>query len=57
MMLKKYDDIYRMIYDRKISVKEFKQWLDLELRKAYDKGIRDADSEPSYDDISKSQYD
>lgn len=53
----RYDVVYRSIYDGQISLKQFEKWLTNQLRSAYDKGLRDADSDQSYDDISKSQYD
>lgn len=51
------DEIYRQIYDGQIGVKQFKHWLSAQLQAAYDSGVRDADAPPSYDDISRSQYD
>jgi hypothetical protein len=50
-------EMYREIYDRHIGVKQFEQWLKRQLQLAYDQGVRDADAPPSYDDVSKSQYD
>ena len=50
-------EVYRQIYDQQISVKQFENWLKFQLQAAYDRGVRDADAPPSYDDISKSQYD
>ena len=50
-------EIYREIYDRHIDVRQFEQWLKRQLQLAYDQGVRDADAPPSYDDVSKSQYD
>ena len=55
--LLKSDVLYRKIYDRQISLKEFETWLKQKLQQAYDQGVRDADAPPSYDDISKSAYD
>ena len=52
-----FDVVYRSIYDGQMSLKHFEVWLAKQLRSAYDKGLRDADSDQSYDDISKSQYD
>jgi len=52
-----YDQVYRDIYDGRIGVKQFKQWLDVRIKQAYDQGLRDADGDPTYDDISRSQYD
>jgi len=50
-------EIYREIYDRHIGVRQFEQWFKRQLQLAYDQGVRDADAPPSYDDVSKSQYD
>lgn len=50
-------EVYRQIYDRRISVKQFEDWLKIQLQAAYDQGVRDADAPPSNDDISNSQYD
>lgn len=50
-------EMYREIYDGHIGVKQFEQWLKRQLQLAYDQGVRDADAPPSYDDVSKSQYD
>lgn len=51
------EEMYRAIYDGTIGVKMFKKWLSYRLQQAYDQGVRDADAPPSYDDISRSQYD
>lgn len=51
------DEIYRKIYDRAMSLKEFKRWLSYQLNQAHSKGIADAQEELTYDDVSKSQYD
>ncbi len=51
------DEMYRAIYDGIIDVKAFKAWLSHRLQQAYDQGVYDADSPPSYDDVSRSQYD
>lgn len=51
------EEMYRAIYDGTIGVKMFKTWLSYRLQQAYDQGVYDADAPPSYDDISKSQYD
>ena len=53
----KADVIYRQIYDKQISLVEFKTWLSKELQAAYDQGLLDADAPPSYDEVSRSQYD
>jgi hypothetical protein len=52
-----FDIMFRRIYDGHISLKDFERWLNLELSKAYQQGIKDAQEELSYDDVSKSQYD
>ena len=51
------EEMYRAIYDGIIGVKAFKAWLSYRLQKSYDQGVRDADAPPSYDDVSRSQYD
>ena len=51
------EEIYRAVYDGIIGVKAFKAWLSHRLQQAYDQGVYDADSPPSYDDVSRSQYD
>lgn len=51
------EEMYRAIYDGIIGVKAFKAWLSHRLQKSYDQGVYDADSPPSYDDVSRSQYD
>ena len=51
------DEIYRQIYDGLIGVKQFENWLNHQLRKAYDQGLIDSDSPPDYNDVSRSQYD
>lgn len=51
------ETIYLQIYDGKISLNEFKKWLEKEIKKAYDKGLIDSLADDLYDDISKSQYD
>jgi len=55
--LLKSDVLYRKIYDRQISLKEFETWLKQKLQQAYDKGLNDASATNSYEDISKSAYD
>ena len=51
------EEIFKQIYDGKIGVKQFKTWLGHHLQRAYDRGVHDADAPPSYDDVSRSQYD
>ena len=51
------EEMYRAIYDGTIGVKMFKTWLSHKLQQAYDQGVRDADEPPSYDEVSRSQYD
>jgi hypothetical protein len=55
--MNKADQVYRQIYDRQISLADFRIWLSRELQLAYDRGVRDADAPPSYDEVSRSQYD
>ena len=50
-------EMYRAIYDGTIGVKIFKTWLSYRLQQAYDQGVHDADAPPSYDEVSRSQYD
>jgi hypothetical protein len=51
------EEMYRAIYDGTIGVKAFRAWISYRLQQAYDKGVRDADAPPSYDEVSRSQYD
>lgn len=51
------DVMFRNIYDGHVSLKEFERWLKLKLNESYQQGIKDAQEELSYDDVSKSQYD
>jgi hypothetical protein len=51
------DIIFRRIYDRDISLKEFKKWFEDQLNISYNKGIKDAQEDFNYEDISRSQYD
>ena len=51
------EEMYRAIYDGNIGVKVFKSWLSYKLQQAYDRGVRDADAPPDYDEVSRSQYD
>lgn len=51
------EEIYRAIYDGTIGMKAFKAWLSHRLQQSYDQGVYDADAPPSYDDVSRSQYD
>jgi hypothetical protein len=51
------EEIFKQIYDGQIGIKQFQHWLSSQLQQAYDKGVHDADAPPSYDDVSRSQYD
>ena len=51
------EEMYRAIYDGNIGVKVFRAWLSHRLQQAYDQGVHDADAPPSYEDVSRSQYD
>ncbi len=49
--------MFRRIYEGGVSLKEFKRWMNNQLNEAYNKGVQDTLDEPTYDDVSKSQYD
>jgi len=51
------DYIYDQIYEGKLTKTKFQEWMEHQLRRAYNKGLIDADSDDGWDDISKSQYD
>lgn len=51
------EEVYREIYDGHIGVKQFKKWMNERLQEAYYQGVNDADAPPSYDELSRSQYD
>lgn len=51
------EKMYHNIFDGHISLKDFKRWMNTQLSEAYNKGVQDTLDEPTYDDVSKSQYD
>ena len=51
------DYIYDQIYEGKLTKTKFEEWLNHQLKLAYDRGLIDGDADDGWDDISKSQYD